>query len=71
MRDFVEDALKIGLDKVKGSHAYRQNSLDPGEWWIMMLHVGTDLDSDYYMDIQSNFGVRLSGIFNQLVSESI
>ena len=37
IRDFVNDATEISLTDVMGfkidwSHAYRQNSLDPGEW---------------------------------------
>ena len=76
VREFVEDAVKIGLDCVKGfkvdwSHAYRQNSLDPAEWWLTLLHIGNDLTVGYYLDIRSNFGIRSSGIYNQLVSESI
>ena len=44
VRDFVDDAIKIGLNKVKGfkvdwSHAYRQNSLHPAEWWLTVLHL--------------------------------
>ena len=65
VRNFVEDAVRIGLDKVNGfkvdwSHAYRQNSLDPAEWWLSMLHIGKDPDSEFYMDLRSNFGIRSS-----------
>ena len=72
VRDFVKDAIDIGLEKVKGfkidwSHAYRQNPLCPGDWWLTML----SFDEGYYLDIKSNFGFRSSGIFNQMESEAI
>ena len=64
VRDFIGDAVRIGLDHVKGfkvdwSHAYRQNSLDPAEWWLTVLHFGEDSESNFYLDIRSNFGVMI------------
>ena len=34
----------------------------------MVLHVGENLETGYYLDLRSNFGVRSSGIYNQLGS---
>ena len=73
INDFISDAALVGLDRVVGfkidwSHAYRQNTLCPSDWKITLLHFN---DLGYFMDIRSNFGIRSSGVFNQLGSESI
>ena len=71
--DFVNDAKKIGLEKVLGfkidwKFAFRQNPLDPCDWWLTVYFID---GQGYFMDIRTNFGYRASGIPQQLEAESV
>jgi hypothetical protein len=73
IRDFINDAILVGLDKVMGfkidwKFAFRQNPLDPADWWLTVYHIE---DVGYFLDIRTNFGYRSSGIPQQLESEAI
>ena len=71
--DLINDAVKIGLKEVLGfkidwKFAFRQNPLDPCDWWLAVYHIA---GQGYFMDIRTNFGYRASGIPQQLEAESI
>ena len=73
VRDFVEDAKQIGLSHVLGfkidwKFAFRQNPLDPADWWLTVYHIE---GAGYFIDIRTNFGYRSAGIPQQIESESI
>ena len=73
IREFVEDAIEIGLDQVLGfkidwKFAFRQNPLDPADWWLTVYHIER---AGYFLDIRTNFGYRSSGIPQQIESESV
>ena len=65
--------MKIGLEDVMGfkidwKFAFRQNPLDPADWWLTVYHIE---GAGYFLDIRTNFGYRSSGIPQQIESESI
>ena len=71
--DFVTDAVEVGLYQVLGfkidwKFAFRQNPLDPADWWLTVYHIQ---EADYFIDIHTNFGYRSAGIPQQIESESI
>ena len=73
VRDFVHDAKQIGLQQVLGfkidwKFAFRQNPLDPADWWLTVYHID---GVGYFLDIRTNFGYRSAGIPQQIESESI
>ena len=73
VRELVDDAMKIGLEDVMGfkidwKFAFRQNPLDPADWWLTVYHIE---GAGYFLDIRTNFGYRSSGIPQQIESESI
>ena len=73
VRDFVSDAVEVGLHHVLGfkidwKFAFRQNPLDPADWWLTVYHIA---GTGYFLDIRTNFGYRSAGIPQQIESESI
>ena len=73
VRDFVKDAIDIGLHHVLGfkidwKFAFRQNPLDPADWWLTVYHIE---GIGYFIDIRTNFGFRSAGIPQQIESECI
>ena len=73
VRDFVTDAVEIGLHHVLGfkidwKFAFQQNPLDPADWWLTVYHIE---EAGYFIDIRTNFGYRSAGIPQQIESESI
>ena len=58
VRDFVQDAKQVGLNQVLGfkkdwKFAFRQNPLDPADWWLTVCHID---GVGSFLDIRNNFG---------------